>query len=107
MNKKSKADLLMKKMVKQNQFIPFEVLVGLDIRQETDSKKVAVFYSESVSVVDFLIKEYGHSAFGDLCRNLKDGQNMEDAIRGAYRGSLDSVASWQEKWMNSMKGHGG
>lgn len=102
-NKKILADTLMKKLVKQNQFIPFEVLTTRDIRQETDSKKAIRFYLESVSVVDFLIKEYGHSAFGDLCRGLKDGKDIEDAIRGAYSGSIDSIVSLQEQWVKYMQ----
>ena len=102
-DKKNTAHQVMTKLIAQNQFIPLEVLMRWDIRRETDSKKVSVFYAQSVSVVDFLIHEYGSDAFSFLCRNLKDGKDMEEAIRVAYSGSLDSVAIVQEKWMRDMK----
>ena len=102
-DKKNIAHQVMTKLIVQNQFIPLDALMQWDIRRETDSKKVSVFYAQSVSVVDFLIHEYGSDAFSFLCRNLKDGKDMEEAIRVAYSGSLDSVSILQEKWMRYMK----
>ena len=97
--KKDQAERLMGKLVKNNQSVPLAVLRDLDIRKETDSKKVTIFYAESLSIVDFLIHEYGAGSFADLCRNLKDGKSMDDALHGAYTSFLDSLAALEERWL--------
>lgn len=103
-NKKINADLVMRALIKRNEYIPFDLFMGSDIRQESDNRKVAIFYAQSVSVVDFLIRTYGSSNFGLLCRGFKDTKSFEEAMVSAYGGVLRSVDDLESKWINRMKG---
>ncbi len=103
-NKRVNADLVMKALIKKNEYIPLTVLMGWDIRRESDNRKVTIFYAQSVSLVDFLIRTYGSGNFGLLCRGLKEGKSFQEAIMSAYRGVLRSVDDLEIKWINYMKG---
>ncbi len=91
-------------LAKSGQHIPFELLNMLDIRRETQELKVAVFYAQSRSVVEFLIKVYGREAFERLCVNLRDGMDLLQAFANAYGGSIDSMAALERKWLDYMRG---
>jgi len=80
----SKANELMKMLVSRDQYIPFPALLNYDIRKETDPRNVAVFYAQSVSVTDFMIRSYGNYEFGILCRAMKNGRSFEQAIEATY-----------------------
>ncbi len=102
-NKLRKADRLMRRLVKKKQYIPLNILSKWDIRKEKDSKKVTVFYAQSVSIVDYLIRHFGSAAFGRLCRNLQDGKTMEDAIKIAYSNMINSFSALERKWVYDMQ----
>lgn len=91
------------RLAKSGQFIPFDVFQTADIRQETDEFKVAVFYAQSRSVIEFLIRVYGQEAFQRLCVNLRDGMDFNEALKNAYPAIIDSVLTLGEKWANDMQ----
>lgn len=90
-------------LAKSGQYIPFEMLSNLDIRREADEMKVAVFYAQSRSIIEFLIKVYGREAFARLCGNLRDDMDLLQALANAYGGSIDSMAALERKWLGYMK----
>ena len=90
-------------LAKSGQHIPFELLNMLDIRRESQELKVAVFYAQSRSIVEFLIKVYGRDAFERLCVNLRDGMDLLQALTNAYSGSIDSMAALERKWLGYMR----
>jgi hypothetical protein len=89
-------------LAKNNQSIPFEVFQNLDIRRETDELKVAIFYAQSRSVIEFLIKVYGQEAFQRLCINLRDGMGFPEALMSAYPAAIDSMPNLEQKWLGYM-----
>lgn len=101
--KKEKVAEVIGKLVNQKQFIPMESLNQWDVRQETDPRKVSLFYIQSVSVVDFLMREYGFRSFALLCRNLKEGKDMESALLNAYSGSINSLRVLEDKWVRGIR----
>ena len=96
-DKSDVARTLMRILVEKNKYIDFSVLMGWDIREEKDPNKVKIFYAQSLSVVEFLIKQYGNEAFGRLCRYLHDGKSFDEAIHLTYPG-VDSFKDLQGKW---------
>lgn len=90
-------------LAKSGQHIPFDLFQSLDIRRETDELKVAVFYAQSRSIVEFLIKVYGQDAFQRLCVNLRDGMDFPVALTNAYAASIDSMTTLEKKWLGFMK----
>lgn len=79
-------------------------LMTLDIRRETDSARVSLFYAQSASLVGFLIRTRGGDAFGAFCRGLRDGKSCEAALAAAYPGDITSLESLEEKWLKSQGG---
>jgi len=88
----------MRKLVTSGRSIPLERLNQLDIRQEKQSNRIAVFYAQSVSLVDYLLNEYGVDAFARLCRNLRKGMPIEEALQSTYSNIFRSLRELDEKW---------
>jgi Peptidase MA superfamily len=93
----------MKQIVRQNNQIPFDIIAHYDTRAETDSRKVAIFYLQSVTMVDFLIKNFGSAKFAQFCRMLRDGANFDEAFERAYFQLLDSFKDYEDKWIKYLK----
>jgi hypothetical protein len=89
-------------LVRQKRQIPMRVLMDWDIRKEKDANTVKIFYLQSLSVAEFLIKSYGSAAFGELCRNLKNGKTFEEALRGAYTNNINTIEDLESKWVAAM-----
>ncbi len=100
--KSKEAGHLMRTLVKQGKYIPIDTLMHSDISKEHDPRSVAVFYAQSLSIVEFLIQQYGDSAFADLCRNLKDGKEFSEALRLAYHNSMGSFSDLERKWLKFL-----
>ena len=90
-------------LIQRGENIPFAILMKWDIRQERDPNKVMVFYLQSLSVVEFLIKNYGSTAFGELCHHLKNGKTFEEALRGAYTNNINTIEKLESKWVTASQ----
>ncbi len=90
-------------LAKNNQTIPFDVFQSLDIRQEKEEMKVAIFYGQSRAVIEFLMKVYGQESFQRLCGNLKEGMDFAQALSNAYPVIFDSMDSLGQKWLKYMR----
>lgn len=99
--KQFQADLAMRLLVRQKQYFSVNKLFQFDV-QQADAQKVGLFYLQSVSIVDFLIKRYGSSRFGDFCKNLRDGYEFEEALRKAYTNMIDSISQLEDKWVDYL-----
>ena len=102
-DKPEKADRLMKLLISRNMSIPINSLHRWDIRKEKDANRAMIFYAQSVSLVDFMITKYGSSAFGRLCRSLKEGKSFDDALRVSYSNMINNLDDLEMKWARSMK----
>lgn len=97
------ADQLMPRLIVLGRYLPLDQLVSVDIRSETDKLRVRIFYAQSVSVVNFLIKNYGHEAFGRLCRSIGEGNSFERSLAMAYASSIGSIKALENKWIDSQR----
>ena len=81
----------------QGTFMNIEQLSVYNVAISTDQMKVKLFYIESLSIVSYLISEFGRDRFVIFCQNLRDKLNLERAIASSYDFSnlkeLDSA--WQ------------
>jgi hypothetical protein len=102
--KSEQAFRIIRTWVSQDQFIRFQDLMRWDIQQETDPVKVALFYAQSQTIVEFLIKQYGSDAFGRLCRNIRDGKSFEASLYNVYPNTVPTLADLEKKWVSFMKG---
>ncbi len=97
------ADRIMRKFVSRGKYIPFDILMRYDIRWETDPLRVAIFYAQSLSIVNYLIKKYGSRSFGNLCSGFKSGKTMDEALKDAYSGIIHSMKDLEKRWLRYMK----
>ncbi len=102
-NKHDISDRLCRALADRGQLIPLVILNRWDIRGEKDSKKVEVYYLQSLSVMRFLYREYGSYAFQNFFRALRDGKTVDEALRSAYTGKIDSLEELQERWIAFLK----
>ena len=63
----------------------------------------AVFYAESLSLVDFMIAQHGSVTFRKFCGALKEGKSMDDALRFTYPGSIRSIEALEKAWLKHLE----
>ncbi len=97
-NKREAALRLMPALVARGDGLTIQTLTSMDVRLETDPEKVHLFYTQSISLVDFLIKNYGAPSFTTFCRQLRDGKSLEVAIRSTYPHSMRDLEDLDDKW---------
>lgn len=101
--KSEMADRMMRSYIAQGQYVHIADLMIWNVREEKDQTKVNVFYGESVSLVNFLIKRYGSFVFSGFCRNIRDGIPFEMALQKAYTNQLNSLQDMEDKWLKYLK----
>ncbi len=62
------------------------------------SNFIAVFYAQATSLVSFLKEQYGTDRFTDFCRELRDGKNVDEALKKAYPEECPGVKELEKKW---------
>lgn len=84
-------------------------LVGLklythlsDLSQIRDSSVIIpfIFYNESASIIDFLLRRFGRNKFVDFCRSLRDEADWEQSFRGVYR--LKNLDELEKLWVTDL-----
>jgi hypothetical protein len=92
-------DLMVKESMGKGAFMNIEELSRLNPLTMKDKDKVNLFYLESVSIVNYLIKEFGKDNFVLFCQNLRDKKNLDRAIASAYpfENTRQLDKAWQEK----------
>ncbi len=88
----------MPRYLRSGNIYTLERLTSMDIRNETNPSAVGLFYLQSISLIDFLIKTYGPSTFTVFCRALRDKKPFEDALRLSYSGSIKTIEELDNKW---------
>ena len=86
-----------RKLVKEGDYIPLAELSGIRGYKSIDSQ---VFYSESASIIDFLLNKYGRDTFVMFCRRIRDGEEWEKALLKTYR--FEGLEELQEAWVNHL-----
>jgi hypothetical protein len=62
-------------------------LVVADIRQDSDSQRVAIFYAQSAS----------------FCKALRDGKTVEAALTATYSSDIPSLDVLEQQWIKSLR----
>ncbi|MEA3561000.1 MAG: peptidase MA family metallohydrolase [Candidatus Omnitrophota bacterium] len=85
-------------MVKDKSYLSFKELSGI---KDYGSLRPFIFYSESASIIEFLLEEFGREKFVSFCRRLRDGQDWEQALLRAYR--FESLEELEKAWVDGLK----
>jgi len=73
-----------------------------DLSKINDSAVIIpfIFYNESASLVDFLLRKYGRNKFVDFCRSLRDGSDWQQSIRGVYK--VRNLDELERNWVEDL-----
>jgi len=82
--------------IKKNNFMTLERLGSFNVTSTMDNDTAELFYAESFSIVDFLIKEFGRDSFVLFCQNLRDKNNLERAVASVY--PFSNVKELEQGW---------
>ncbi|MDD5019373.1 MAG: peptidase MA family metallohydrolase [Candidatus Omnitrophica bacterium] len=88
-------------------FIPLADLTRIDVLGLQMSTDAALFYAESVCLVNYLIEKFGVERFGYLLRKIKEGMDFDDALAYAFfdiRSESDLGRFWEESLRKKLKG---
>jgi len=65
-----------------------------------EKREASAFYTQSWSLVAFLIETRGRERFGKLCRQLRAGKSIDDALRFTYPQTLRNIEELQKQWIS-------
>lgn len=84
--------------LKEGRFIELGQLAKLDPQQINGKEAAELFYAESVSVIYYLLEEFGRDYFVLFCQNLRDKQDFDRALSSSYPFSnLEELGrAWKE-----------
>lgn len=88
-------------LIKQGTYWKFDKLFRL--HNSTLTNPVA-FYSESASIIVFLLKQYGRDVFLDFSRKIRDGVEWNKALFSVYR--FNSFDEMENAWKDFMTKEG-
>lgn len=66
------------------------------------AEAVKTYYMQAVSLVGFLIERYGAGSFTELCRQLRDGKRLDDALRYAYPARIGGIEELEKEWREHL-----
>jgi hypothetical protein len=102
--RRAEADRRARALIRSGRLIPLRTLTSLDIRQERNPEAALDYYAEAASLVGFLIASQGGAAFVRLCRQLRTGRNLDEALQFTYPISMRTIAKLEQNWIQSLKG---
>ncbi len=82
-----------KELLNEGAYIEINKLSAL---QDYSSIDPAIFYSESASLIVFLLKRYGPGQFLDFSRQLRDGVKWQEALLKSYQ--FENLNEFESKW---------
>ncbi len=96
------ANRIVREAMKGGSFIPIDKLNYVRLGKDTSKEMLQIFYSESASFINFMIKKFGRYRFVRLCQKLKNGIPFEQALKEVY-GKYNSLRRLNEAWINYVK----
>jgi len=94
---------VVKSAIENGQFIPLSQLTGVRLYKDTNKGVVDLFYTESASVVYYLITELGDQEFDMLCDELKGNTPFEEALHKVYL-KFKTTDDLNQAWVQYIQG---
>ncbi len=94
---------IVKEAIENGQFIPLSQLSGVRLYKDTKAQTVDLFYSESASVVYYMITELGRQEFYMLCNELKNNTPFQEALHKVYL-RFKNIDELNQAWVDYLQG---
>lgn len=91
-------------LYEQKKLMSLSVLTRTDVRVSGNSEEARSFYIQAASLVEFLISRYGTDRFTQLCRQLRDGRSLDEALRFVYPTQMRGIEALETEWLAYLKG---
>ena len=78
--------------------LPFDAFLQTRPARDTPSARVTLWYQQAHSVVRFIKRAHIEASFADFCGRLRDGEDLESALRGVY-GYAD-LGAFERAWLS-------
>ncbi len=92
---------IIKEAMRNNKFIGLEELANFNPHDESDKELVDIFYAEAISLVDYLIKQFGRDNFASFCRALRDKKTLSQALSFVY--NFQDTEKLYKAWHRYLK----
>lgn len=89
---------LLREAIQSGKHFPLSELVQSK-SYPTDIEKKKLFYTESESLVEYLITQHGRRRFGEFIEELLKTDDFEQALRTAYGGKIGSLDELSRLWL--------
>lgn len=87
--------------LKDGSFLDIEGLARFDAKNIKDEKEINIFYAESISIVNYLIKKFGNDRFVLFCQYLRDKKNFQRALASSY--PFANIKELERSWVEDIK----
>ncbi|MFA5275954.1 MAG: peptidase MA family metallohydrolase, partial [Candidatus Omnitrophota bacterium] len=91
----------LRQAMREGNFMNIFELSVYNLGSSADRKKVEIYYIESLSMVAYLIREFGREKFVLFCQNLRDKQNLQRAVAASY--NFPSLKELDTAWREYIK----
>lgn len=100
--KRKETEKRLKHIIEEKKLIPLHKFTKMDIRAQRNPNLVELYYMQSASLVGFLIEKYGLDTFIELCRNLRDGKSLKDALRLSTSSKIKDLDELEKEWIKHV-----
>lgn len=90
------------KAIEERKLIPLTKLSEINIMFVKDKEAVDLYYTEAISVVEYLMTKFGKDNFVRLCKALKERKNFDQAIEESYR-VFKNLEELDKGWLRYLK----
>jgi len=92
---------LAKRAAGDGTLIPLDRLAEINPQSIIGQAEAQLFYAEAISIVDFMIGEFGKDNFVLFCQNLRDKRNLRQALCLVY--PFSGLQDFGEAWQKYLK----
>jgi hypothetical protein len=103
-SKQEVVDYYVWQLARARKLWPLEYLTRADPGMIQDPDEARTFYIQAASVVSFLIDKHGASSFIHLCRQLRDGKTLDEALQFTYPTKMRDLNELEEAWLAYVAG---
>ena len=89
-------------LLERGEAMPLAQLVQVDMAELRGMRHPEIFYLQSASLVGHLIRGYGPGRFRKLCAQIRDGKDLESALRFTYQDLARSIEELERAWRESL-----
>ena len=91
------AKRIVKDAFEKNRGIPLKDLSVFKPDRAGDQDWVVLFYAESLTIIDYLLNEFGVDKFVLFCQNLRDKRDLGKALEYTY--NFSNIGELEQSWI--------